>query len=222
MPNSNSEQIVIDVLGRTPTEDEWREVRALLGTAAKTGCLVDDESNAVHVVWLAWSWVRGMGRADVLPLLRGSLLDIDTALEDIRKDVDAAIKSLQDSLNAIAERTPTPLDAAPAPQIDPEELAAALAPFLKGTAPVIQHYDVGDSVKDALHKTIKWTWVVGAIALGLFVSVFWTRMYIQDSRQIADLAATNAAQAQQLKDLLAQRTGTVPRLRQKSQSNVSP
>ena len=215
MAYSNSEQIFLDVLGRSPTEAEWKEIHALLGAATRTGCVVDDESNAVQVVWLAWGWVRGIGRADVLALLRGSLLDIDTALDDVRKNMDEAIKSLQDSLNAIVERTSTQPATASAPQINPEELATALGPFLHAPAQVTQHYDVGDSVKDALHKAFKWTWVAGAIAMGLFVSVFWTRMYIQDTRQIADLAAANAAQAQQLKDLRAQPTGGARRAEDK-------
>ncbi|MBW4049419.1 MAG: hypothetical protein HIU89_16315, partial [Proteobacteria bacterium] len=158
---------------------------------------------------------RGIGRADVLALLRGSLLDVDTALEDVRKDISEAINSLQDSLNTIVERTSTPPATASAPQINAEELAAALGPFLHAPAQVTQHYGVGDSVKDALHKAFKWTWVAGAIAIGLLVSMFWTRMYIQDTRQIAELTAANAAQAQQLKDLQVQPTGAAHRAEHK-------
>ena len=215
MAYSNSEQIFIDVLGRSPTEPEWKEIHALLGTATRAGFAIDDESNAMHVASLAWGWARGIGRADVLALLRGSLLDVDTALGEVRKDLSEAVKSLQESVNTLAERTSTPPATASAPQINPEELAAALGPFLHAPAQVTQHYDVGDSVKDALHKAFKWTWVAGAIAIGLFVSVFWTRMYIQDTRQIADLAAANAAQAQQLKDLQAQPTGAAHRAEHK-------
>lgn len=215
MAYSNSEQIFIDVLGRSPTEPEWKEIHALLGTATRAGFAIDDESNAMHVALLAWGWARGIGRADVLALLRGRLLDVETTLEDVRKDMGEAIKSLQDSLNAIVERTSTQPATASAPQINSEELAAALGPFLRAPAQVTQHYDVGDSIKDALHKAFKWTWVAGAIAIGLFVSVFWTRMYIQDTRQIADLAAANAAQAQQLKDLQAQPTGAARRAEHK-------
>ncbi len=215
MAYSNSEQIFIDVLGRSPTDPEWKEIHALLGTATRAGFAIDDESNAMHVALLAWGWARGIGRTDVLALLRGRLLDVDTTLEDVRKDMGEAIKSLQDSLNAIVDRTSTPPATASAPQINLEELAAALGPFLHAPAQVTQHYDIGDSVKDALHKAFKWTWVAGAIAIGLFVSVFWTRMYIQDTRQIADLAAANAAQAQQLKDLRAQPTGATRRTEHK-------
>ncbi len=215
MAYRNSEQIFIDVLGRSPTEAEWKEIHALLGTATRAGFAIDDESNAMHVALLAWGWARGIGRADVLALLRGSLLDVDTALGEVRKDLSEAVKSLQESVNTLAERTSTQPTTAAAPQINPEELAAALGSFLHAPAQVTQHYDVGDSVKDALHKTFKWTWVAGAIAIGLFVSVFWTRMYIQDTRQIADLAAANAAQAQQLKDLRAQPTGAARRAEHK-------
>lgn len=204
MAYSNSEQIFIDVLGRSPTEPEWKEIHALLGTATRAGFAIDDESNAMHVALLAWGWARGMGRADVLALLRGSLLDVDTTFDDVRKDLCEAVNSLQESVNTLAERASMQPANTPALQINPEELVAALGPFLHAPAQVTQHYDVGDSVKDALHKTFKWTWIAGAIAIGLFVSVFWTRMYIQDTRQIANLAAANAAQAQQLKDLRAQ------------------
>ncbi len=215
MAYSNSEQIFIDVLGRSPTEPEWKEIHALLCTATRAGFAIDDESNAMHVALLAWGWARGIGRTDVLALLRGRLLDVDTTLEDVRKDMGEAIKSLQDSWNSIVERTSTQSATASALQINPEELAAALGPLLHAPAQVTQHYDVGDSVKDALHKAFKWTWVAGAIAIGLFVSVFWTRMYIQDTRQIANLAAANAAQAQQLKDLQAQPTGAAHRAEHK-------
>ncbi len=204
MAYSNSEQIFIDVLGRSPTEPEWKEIHALLGTATRAGFAIDDESNAMHVALLAWGWARGIGRTDVLALLRGRLLDVDTTLGDVRKDMGEAIKGLQDALKALVERTSTPPATASVLPVNPEELAAALGPFLHAPAQLTQHYDVGDSVKDALHKAFKWTWVAGAIAIGLFVSVFWTRMYIQDTRQIADLAAANAAQTQQLKDLQPQ------------------
>ena len=215
MAYSNSEQIFIDVFGRAPTEPEWKEIHALLGTATRAGFAIDDESNAMHVALLAWGWARGIGRADVLALLRGRLLDVDTTLEDVRKELGEASKGLQDALNALVERTSTQPATASAQQINPEELAAALGPFLQAPAQVTQHYDVGDSIKDALHKTFKWTWVAGAIVIGLFVSVFWTRMYIQDTRQIADLAAVNAAQAQQLRDLQAQPTGAARRAEHK-------
>jgi hypothetical protein len=201
---SNSEQIFIDVLGRVPTEDQWKEIHALLGTATRAGFAIDDASNAMHVTMLAWGWAHGTGRADVLALLRGRLQDVNATLEDVRKEMGDAIKSLQVSLNAISERMSTQPATASAPQIDPKELAAALGPLLQIPAQVTQHYDVGDSVKDALHKAFKWTWVAGAIGIGLFVSVFWTRMYIQDTRQIAALTAANVAQEQQLKDLQAQ------------------
>lgn len=207
MAYSNSEQIFIDVLGRTPTEPEWKEIHALLGTATRAGFEIDDASNAAHVALLAWGWARGVGRADVLALLRGGLQDIDTALDDVRRDMGEAIKGLQDSLNAVVERTSRSSPTCSAPQINPEELAAALGPFIHAPAQVTQHYDIGDSIKDALHKTFKWTWVAGAIAIGLFVSVFWTRMYIQDTRQIADLTAANAALAQQMKDLQSKPMG---------------
>jgi hypothetical protein len=184
---SNSEQIFIDVLGRVPTEDQWKEIHALLGTATRAGFAIDDASNAMHVTMLAWGWAHGTGRADVLALLRGRLQDVNATLEDVRKEMGDAIKSLQVSLNAISERMSTQPATASAPQIDPKELAAALGPLLQIPAQVTQHYDVGDSVKDALHKAFKWT-----------------RMYIQDTRQIAALTAANVAQEQQLKDLQAQ------------------
>ncbi|MBW4049732.1 MAG: hypothetical protein HIU89_17990, partial [Proteobacteria bacterium] len=63
MAYSNSEQIFIDVLGRSPTEPEWKEIHALLGTATRAGFAIDDESNAMHVALLAWGWARGIGRA---------------------------------------------------------------------------------------------------------------------------------------------------------------
>ncbi|MHB1670319.1 MAG: hypothetical protein ACYCSR_13505 [Thiomonas sp.] len=216
MAYSNSEQIFIDVLGRVPTEPEWKEIHALLGAATRSGCVIDDESNAVQVVWLAWDWVRGIGRADVLALLRGRLQDVDTALEDVRNDMGEAIRSLQDALNAFFERTSTQPANAPALQINPEELAAALGPFLQVPPPVIhQHYDVVDSFKEGVRKTFKWGWVAISIVVGLAVVAFWTQMYIQDSRQIADLAASNAAQAQQLNDLRAQQTRAARRAEHK-------
>ncbi len=200
MAYSNSEQIFIDVLGRPPEESEWKQIHALLSSAAKTGLVVNDPSNAIHVVWLAWAWARGLGRADVLPLLRLTLWDAQKGLDAIRKDVGESINGFRETLVALTEKSAAQSSSA----IDVKQLAAALAPLIQTPAQVTQHYDVGDSVKDALHKTFKWTWIAGAIAIGLLVSVFWTRMYIQDTRQIADLTAANAAQAQQLKDLQAQ------------------
>ena len=201
MAYSNSEQIFIDVLGRSPTESQWKEIHALLGTATRAGFAIDDESNATHVALLAWGWARGIGRADVLDLLRGSLLDVDTALDDVRKDMGKAIKSLHDSLNAIVERTTTQPATASAPQINPGELAAAMAPLIGARVlEVHQHYDVVDSLKQAAKDSFSVFWafvgiVVCAALLGLLAHV-----YVKDSHEITALQKQNAMRVQQIKD----------------------
>ena len=201
MAYSNSEQIFIDVLGRSPTEAEWKEIHALLGTATRAGFAIDDESNAMHVALLAWGWARGIGRADVLALLRGRLLDVDTTLDDARKDMGEAIKSLQDSLNAVVERTSTQPATASAPQINPEELAAALVPLIGARVlEVHQHYDVVDSLRKAAKDGFSVFWafvgcVVCAALMGLLVHV-----YVKDSRDITALQNQNATLVQQIKD----------------------
>ncbi len=201
MAYSNSEQIFIDVLGRSPTEPEWKEIHALLGAATRTGCVVDDESNAVQVVWLAWGWVRGIGRADVLALLRGRLQDVDTSLEDVRNDMGEAIKSLQDALNAFFERTSTQPSSKQAPQINAEELARTLGPLHGARVlEVHQHYDVVDSFKQAATKgfSVFWAFVgtaVCAVFLGLLI-----RVYINDSHEMTALQNQNAVLAQHVRD----------------------
>ena len=201
MAYSNSEQIFIDVLGRSPTEPEWKEIHALLGTATRAGFAIDDESNAMHVALLAWGWARGIGRTDVLALLRGRLLDVDTTLEDVRKDMGEAIKSLQDALNTLAERTSMQPANASALQINPEELAAALVPFIGARVlEVHQHYDVVDSLKQAAKDGFSVFWafvgiVVCAALLGLLAHV-----YVKDSHEITALQNQNAMCVQQIKD----------------------
>lgn len=193
MAYSNSEQIFIDVLGRSPTEDQWKEIHALLGIAQNAGFLVDEPSNAAHVLMLSWAWAHSTSRADVLALMRGRL-------QGAAEDFSESVEKLRDSLQRDIDRLRADL------RLIEEKITALNRP---DSASV--HYDVADSFKEALLKSIKWTWVAGAIGIGLFVSVFWTRMYIQDTRQIANLATVNAAQAQQLKDLQAQPTGAARR-----------
>ncbi|CQR42240.1 conserved hypothetical protein [Thiomonas sp. CB3] len=201
MAYSNSEQIFIDVLGRAPTEPEWKEIHALLGAATRTGCVVDDESNAVQVVWLAWGWVRGIGRADVLALLRGRLQDVDTALEDVRNDMGEAIKSLQDALTAFLERPSAQPSSEQAPQINAEELAKTLGPLLGARVLAVhQHYDIVDSLKQAATKgfSVFWALVGSVICAALFGLL--AHVYVSDSHEITALQNQNAMLVQQITD----------------------
>ncbi|CDW92584.1 MULTISPECIES: hypothetical protein [unclassified Thiomonas] len=75
MAYSNSEQVFMDVLGRLPTEDEWKDVRSLLGILQRTGFEVDDPSNAPHVTLFAWGWARSTPRADVLAAVKAAVLE---------------------------------------------------------------------------------------------------------------------------------------------------
>ena len=61
MAYSNSEQIFIDAVGALPTEDQWKDIRSLLGILSKAGFEVDDPSNAPHVTLFAW----GLGSVDL-------------------------------------------------------------------------------------------------------------------------------------------------------------
>lgn len=198
MAYSNSQQIFIDVLGRLPTEDEQKEIRSLLGILQRAGFQVDDPSNAAHVTLFAWGWARSTSRSDVLALLRGSSRDVNTTLEDARKDMSKAIKNLQDSLNAIMERSSTQPAAASAQQINAEELAAALKPLIG--PPVLEvhkHYDMLDSLKKAAGVGFSWAWAglaavvcTGAIAYGV-------NAHLSSADTIAALRAENAQLQQQ-------------------------
>ncbi|WP_079415625.1 hypothetical protein [Thiomonas intermedia] len=75
MAYSNSEQIFIDAMGGLPTEDQWKDIRSLLGILSKAGFEVDDPSNAPHVTLFAWGWARSTGRADVLAAVRAAVLE---------------------------------------------------------------------------------------------------------------------------------------------------
>ncbi|CUA96405.1 hypothetical protein [Thiomonas bhubaneswarensis] len=75
MAYSNSEQIFIDAIGALPTEDQWKDIRSLLGILSKAGFEVDDPSNAPHVTLFAWGWARSTGRADVLAAVKAAVLE---------------------------------------------------------------------------------------------------------------------------------------------------
>lgn len=75
MAYSNSEQIFIDAMGGLPTEDQWKDIRSLLGILSKAGFEVDDPSNAPHVTLFAWGWARSTGRADVLAAVKAAVLE---------------------------------------------------------------------------------------------------------------------------------------------------
>jgi hypothetical protein len=79
MAYSNSEQVFMDVLGRLPAEDEWKEIRSLLGILQRAGFSVDDPSNAPHVTLFAWGWARSTPRADVLAAVKAAVMELGTA-----------------------------------------------------------------------------------------------------------------------------------------------
>ena len=79
MAYSNSEQVFMDVLGRLPAEDEWKEIRSLLGILQRAGFSVDDPSNAPHVTLFAWGWARSTPRADVLSAVKAAVMELGTA-----------------------------------------------------------------------------------------------------------------------------------------------
>ena len=69
----------MDVLGRLPVEDEWKEIRSLLGILQRAGFSVDDPSNAPHVTLFAWGWARSTPRADVLAAVKAAVMELGTA-----------------------------------------------------------------------------------------------------------------------------------------------
>jgi len=102
MAYSNSEQVFMDVLGRLPAEDEWKEIRSLLGILQRAGFEVDDPTNAPHVTLFAWGWARSTPRADVLAAVKAAVLesgktgaepvDLAPALLELRLLRDAAAR----------------------------------------------------------------------------------------------------------------------------------
>ena len=75
MAYSNSEQVFMDVLGRLPAEDEWKEIRSLLGIMQRAQFEVDDPSNIPQVTLVAWGWARSTPRADVLAAVKAAVLE---------------------------------------------------------------------------------------------------------------------------------------------------
>jgi len=75
MAYSNSQQVFMDVLGRIPSEAEWKEIDSLLGTLQRAGFAVDDPTNAPHVALFAWGWARSTPRADVLAAVKAAVLE---------------------------------------------------------------------------------------------------------------------------------------------------
>ncbi|MDA8093957.1 MAG: hypothetical protein M0T84_08610 [Betaproteobacteria bacterium] len=166
----------------------------MLAGMARAGWPIDDPSMAPIVAYLAFIWKRSANWVDFqtqIRALQAAFTDemdrTELAIRSEIREVGDGVKDLRDSLKSISEKMLAEPASPPPPKINIEELTRALGPFLQAPAQVTQHYDVADSVKDALRKTFQWTWVAGALAVALLVSILWTRMYIQDSHQIEQL-----------------------------------
>ncbi|CQR45075.1 MAG: hypothetical protein B7Z83_05635 [Thiomonas sp. 20-64-5] len=105
MAYSNSEQVFMDVLGRLPAEEEWKEIRSLLGILQRAGFSVDDPSNAPHVTLFAWGWARSTPRADVLAAVKAAVMELGTAGTP-STDLTPVLSAVQD-LQIAAARTVT-------------------------------------------------------------------------------------------------------------------
>lgn len=197
MAYDTAEQLFIDQAAPI-TDDQWIDIHAILSSMARAGWLVNDSSNAPYIALIAFIWNRSAKWADFQTQIRELTNELDMATLAIRGEIGGVAESIKGLTQG------NPATSVAAPLIDIEKLAQDLGPYLQAPAQVNQHYDVADSVKDALHKSFRWTWVVIVATAGLLASVFWTRMYIQDSRQIDQLSATNVALVQQLKGLQGQ------------------
>jgi len=102
MAFSNSEQVFMEALGSLPTENEWKEIRSLLGILQRAGFEVDDPTNAPHVTLFAWGWARSTPRADVLAAVKAAVLesgrgdavqvDLNPILQGLRALQDASAR----------------------------------------------------------------------------------------------------------------------------------
>ncbi len=71
MAYSTSQQIFLDMRGKTPlNEREQEEVNLILGTLARAGFPIEESSSSPLVAICAWVWARVVGRADVIAGLR--------------------------------------------------------------------------------------------------------------------------------------------------------
>jgi hypothetical protein len=110
MAYSNSEQIFIDAMGGLPTEDQWKDIRSLLGILSKAGFEVDDASNAPHVTLFAWGWARSTGRADVLAAVRAAVLESVQAAAAPTVDFGTVLAELGALRKAQAQPVPVKVD----------------------------------------------------------------------------------------------------------------
>ncbi|CUA96942.1 hypothetical protein [Thiomonas bhubaneswarensis] len=92
----------MEALGSLPTENEWKEIRSLLGILQRAGFEVDDPTNAPHVTLFAWGWARSTPRADVLAAVKAAVLesgrgdavqvDLNPILQGLRALQDASAR----------------------------------------------------------------------------------------------------------------------------------
>ena len=101
MAYSNSEQVFMDVLGRLPAEDEWKEIRSLLGIMQRAQFEVDDPSNIPQVTLVAWGWARSTPRADVLAAVKAAVLESGKA-DAVAVDLTPVIAGLRELQEAAA------------------------------------------------------------------------------------------------------------------------
>lgn len=100
MAYSNSQQVFMDVLGRIPSEAEWKEIDSLLGILQRAGFPVDDPTSAPHLTLLAWGWARSTPRADVLAAVRAAVMELGRS--DTQVDLNPVLQGLRELQEAAA------------------------------------------------------------------------------------------------------------------------
>ena len=166
MAYSNSEQIFMDVLGgRTPSPSEQKQIDALLAILQRTGFVVDEPSNAAHVLLLAWGWARETGRGDVLTALHNNNQAIDARIATIHQAIEKQ-QCVVDLLRELKER--------PQPALSPDTNSIAAA-IIKSMPQPTASIKIDTSIlKDAIIESLSTLWLV-ITGVGLVVC-FWIGM----------------------------------------------
>uniref|UniRef100_E6PP69 Transmembrane protein n=1 Tax=mine drainage metagenome TaxID=410659 RepID=E6PP69_9ZZZZ len=187
-----------------PTEAQWKDIRAILGTLERCRILVDDPATAPHLVDLAWRWARIPRHVEVSAAIRALSLDLLDRVDALSGRTQQLVERV-DALPALLQRQGLQEQkVSRIPSIDPAELAARLAAVLP---PLVVNARVDVGIKERLREVLSTSCLIAfGLVLGAtgYGSWWWGQ-----HRQREMLAPVFARQATELQHQEA----TIDRLR---------
>ncbi|SCC93134.1 conserved hypothetical protein [Thiomonas sp. X19] len=194
MAYSNAEQIFLDALGALPTEAQWKDIRAILGTLERCRILVDDPATAPHLVDLAWRWARIPRHAEVSAAMRALSLEFLDRVDALSGRTQQLVERV-DALPAVLQRQGLQEQKVPRmPSIDLAELAARLAAAMP---PLVVNARVDVGIKERLREVLSASCLIAfGLALGATGYGSWWWGQYRQGEMLAPVFARQATELQ--------------------------